>query len=145
MKRYIIGLFLILLIAGCQQQATPTAPEPTGQVVADEPRTPTTEEKTTEGVKEEAKEGAPEGADVSILGKGGFDPAELTVKKGTLVVFMNNDPKSKDALLTFQVGRKFINSDIIKPGEKYEQLFDEEGTYEYWTIGYGVKGKVIVE
>ncbi|GAI73985.1 unnamed protein product, partial [marine sediment metagenome] len=35
MKRYLIGLFLILLIAGCQQPAA-TTPEPTGQAIIPE-------------------------------------------------------------------------------------------------------------
>lgn len=140
MKRYIVGLFLILLIAGCQQPATIT-PEPTGQAIVPETAPAETVEEETEEVEEEA----PTGADVSILGKEGFDPEEITVKEGATIVFMNNDPNGKDAVLTFQKGRKFINSDKIKAGEKYEQVFDAAGTYDYWTVQYGVKGKIVVE
>ena len=145
MKRYLIGLFLVLLLVGCQQQAATT-----GQEVVDEPQTTpaeTLEEETQPAEPEPApaQEEAAEGADVSILGKGGFDPEEITVKNGAIVTFMNNDPKKKGIVLTFKVGNKFINSDKINAGERYEQEFAEAGTYEYWSLAYGVKAKIIVE
>ncbi len=146
MKRYLIGLFLVLLLVGCQQQ-----PATTGQVV-EEPQSPpaeTTEEEPQLAEPEpvlEAQEEAAEGADVSILGKGGFDPEEITVKQGAVVTFMNNDPKGKGIVLTFKIGPgKFITSDKMEAGERYEQEFAEAGTYEYWSIAYGVRAKVIVE
>ena len=154
MKRYLIGLFLVLLVAGCQQQAATTEPPattaPTEPAVTEQPPSEpaeTTEEPplTEEPLLGAQEEPAATGSDVSILGKGGFDPEELTVQTGAIVTFMNNDPKNKDIVLTFKAGKKFINSDKIKAGEKYEQEFAEAGTYEYWSLAYGVKGKIIVE
>ena len=151
MKRYLIGLFLVLLVAGCQQQAATT--EPPATTIPTEPavteQTPSTPAEEEIPVTEEPLLGAQEepatGSDVSILGKGGFDPEELTVKKGATVTFMNNDPKGKAIVLTFKAGKKFINSDKMEAGEKYEQEFAEAGTYEYWSLAYGVKAKIIVE
>lgn len=151
MRKYLIGLFLILLVVGCQQQATTsTESPPTGQVItpAETEEVPTEIEVPAETEAEEPTETVKEalaGGDVSILGKEGFDPAEITVKEGSTVVFTNNDPKGKSLVLTFQIGRKFIASGKIEAGKKYEQVFDEKGTYDYWTITYGVKGKVVVE
>lgn len=143
MKKYLIGLFLVLFVVGCQQQATPTAPEPIGQVVADEPGTPTTEEKTTEGVKEETKEEASEGADVRILGKEGFDPEELTVSKDATVVFRNN----ADKLLTLNVweGRRVIDTFIVQDGKVGEVTFDKAGSFEVRTLEYATSISITVE
>ena len=150
MKKYIIGLFLILLIAGCQQKETTTAPpEPSGEdVVTETPPTtevpPTTETPPAETTTETEKE-TPTTNDVSILGKNGFEPMEITVKKGDAIVWINNDPNGKVIVLTFQKGKKFITSSKIEAGKTYEHMFDEEGAYDYWTISYGVRGKVNVK
>ena len=147
MKRYLIGLFLVLLLVGCQQQAATT--EPALEPEAAEAPAAETQEAVPleeEAVPPTGSVVAADGADVSILGKGGFDPEEITVKKGAVVTFMNNDPKGKDIVLTFKAGPgKFINSDKMNAGEKYEQEFAEAGTYEYWSLAYGVKAKIIVE
>ncbi|MFH1276556.1 MAG: hypothetical protein ABIH82_05590 [Candidatus Woesearchaeota archaeon] len=84
--------------------------------------------------------------EVTVLGKNGFDPAELTVNEGDTVVFINKDPAEKDFSITFQrLGtRIFTNSDITGYGNSWENTF-EAGTYYFWTLGYGVKGKLIVE
>ena len=84
---------------------------------------------------------------VDILGVNGFDPAELKIGKNDLVRWTNKDPKAKDAVITFQYEntREFVNSDIIPAQGTWEKVFTTSGTYTYWTIGYGVKGKVIVE
>jgi plastocyanin len=147
MRKYIVGLFLILLLVGCQQQAPPVQ-EPVETLEEETPTEPVEETAVVEeGTAEEAADMETEVGvgDVSILGKEGFDPEEITVKKGDAVVFTNNDPNGKDAVLTFQLGRKFINSNQIKAGEQYEQIFEEAGTYDYWTVNYGIKGKIIVE
>ena len=153
MKRYLIGLFLVLFVVGCQQPAATTVPASPGTEPALEPGAAETGDEGPDAVplEEEAapptgKVVAAEGADVSILGKGGFDPEEITVEKGAVVTFMNNDPREKDIVLTFKVGPgKFITSDKIKAGEKYDQEFAEAGTYDYWAVQYGVKAKIIVE
>jgi len=153
MKRYLIGLFLVLLLVGCQQQPATTVPATTVPATTEPALEPEAAAETQEAVPPEEETipatgsvVAAEGADVSILGKGGFDPEEITVKKGAVVTFMNNDPKKKDIVLTFKAGPgKFITSDKIKAGERYEQEFAEAGTYEYWSMAYGIKAKVIVE
>ena len=83
---------------------------------------------------------------VDILGADGFDPAELRIGKNDLVRWTNKDPKAKDAVITFQYenSREFVNSDIIPAQGTWEKVFTVSGTYTYWTIGYGVQGKVMV-
>jgi plastocyanin len=150
-KKYLIGLFLVLVLVGCQQQpqiadegAQEIEPAPE---VAEEPQPEGVEEAPAEVAEEAATEApkATEGTDVRILGKGGFDPAEIRVGKGATVTFLNDDPAGKEIGLVFQKGRQLINSDRIKAGEKYEHTFEGAGTYNYWTLEYGVRGKVVVE
>lgn len=158
MKKYLIGLALVLMIVGCAQEVveedtvTPpaeeddAAPEVTKEAPADDAAD--TEEETADEGSEQAEEKtvvASGSEDVRILGKKGFDVEELTVKVGDTVTWLNEDPNEKDMVLTFQKGRDFTNSEIIPPGEMWEMTFEEAGTYEYWTQGYGVRAKVIVE
>lgn len=84
---------------------------------------------------------------VEILGANGFDPAELTIQKNDLVRWTNNDPKAKDAVITFQYenSREFENSEVIPAQGTWEKVFTVSGTYTYWTVGYGVQGKIVVE
>lgn len=84
---------------------------------------------------------------VRILGSQGFDPLELRIRVGDKVIWANRDLRQKDAVLTFQYenSRDFINSEIIKPDQSWEYVFTQPGTYSYWTVGYGVNGKLIVE
>lgn len=83
---------------------------------------------------------------VQILGANGFDPKELTIRKGDTVIFSNEDPRKKDTVLTFQSenSQKFTNSNIIKPGQTFEKVFTNAGTYNYWTQSYAPRGKIIV-
>ena len=84
---------------------------------------------------------------VRILGANGFDPAELRISRGDTVIFINQDPRKKATVLTFQLEdtRKFVNTDLIKPDAQYEQIFAETGTYYYWTEGYAPRATLIVE
>ena len=84
---------------------------------------------------------------VNVLGANGFAPAELIIRKNDLVRWTNNDPQGKDMVITIQYenSREFVNSDIVSVQGTWEKVFTTSGTYTYWTIGYGVKGKVMVE
>ena len=148
MKKYFIGLFLILLIAGCQQQAeTPPTPGDSDTEQALEPGATETdyempEAETPEPEPAEAA-GSVSGADVSILGKEGFDPEELTVSEGAIVVFMNNG----DKLVTLNVweGRRVADTVIVKAGERGEVTFNEAGSFEVRALEYGTSIPVAVE
>ena len=85
--------------------------------------------------------------EVIILGKAGFDPTELTINAGDIVAWTNHDAQGKAAVLTFQKdsSREFMNSGVVSFEGTWTYNFEEPGVYEYWTQGYGVKGKIIVE
>lgn len=141
MKKYIIGLFLVLFIVGCQQQPTTPAVQPEEK---ETPAAPPETQASTETIEQPNEEEAPAGgADVSILGKGGFDPEEITIKEGATVVFMNN----ADKLVTLSVweGSRVINTAIVKGAEVGEITFDKAGSFEVKTLEYATSISVIVE
>ena len=86
---------------------------------------------------------------VSILGKEGFTPSELTIQAGDSITWANADPRKKDVVLTFEkqgvTMGKFSSSSIIPAGKEETIIFSDLGTYVYWTTGYGIKGKLTVE
>ncbi|MBL7054643.1 hypothetical protein ISS05_02710 [Candidatus Woesearchaeota archaeon] len=145
MKKYIVGLFLILLIVGCQQQAPEESPESTEQNVVDVPAQTeeTTEETQTEETPVKPVEEVPTGGDVRILGNGRFDPEEIKVKAGAAVVFKNNAGKT----ITLQLweGRKVIDTAVIKDGNMGEIIFDKVGLFEVITLEYVTSISVTVE
>ncbi|MEK6951124.1 MAG: hypothetical protein AABX13_05370 [Nanoarchaeota archaeon] len=83
----------------------------------------------------------------TIMGKAGFLPAELTIEVGDSVTWLNADPRKKTLTLTFQEGktRNFITSPSIIPAAEWVQVFTEPAEYRYWTVGYGVTGKLVVK
>ncbi len=89
--------------------------------------------------------------DVSILGPEGFDPMEFSVKVGEGVTFVNANADDVDVISEvvlvfkeeFKVGGA-VDSPKIQVGESYTHVFESAGTYEYWTVGYGVKGTITV-
>jgi plastocyanin len=161
---YAVFICLILLLAGCAQKTveqpgedTVTLPEEGTEPVQEEtPEAPPVveDEAAAEVVDDEAaadtevteEEAAVPVAtsEVRIVGKAGFDPMEVTAKAGDAITWVNDD--SKIIVLTMMKdGKFFANSAQIKSGESFEQEFAEAGTYEYWSLAYGVKGKIIVE
>lgn len=83
---------------------------------------------------------------VTILGKEGFSPSQITIKEGDSITWTNSDTTL--AVLTFQRGREqnqFFNSPVILPHEEWEYVFWEEGEYNYWSTTRGVEGKIVVE
>lgn len=134
-KHYtIIRILLVLavvaaLLAACQKKAP--SPEPGTSSL------PTPPEDSLTGMERSAR----------ILGSQGFDPMELHALQGDKVIWINKDPRGKDAVLTFQFEntREFLNSEVIPVGGSWSYVFTQKGTYNYWVIGYGVKGTLIVE
>jgi len=54
-----------------------------------------------------------------------FNPAVLTVKVGTTVIWTNNDT------VDHNIKSADFNSPLMKKGETYEFKFDKAGTYDY--------------
>jgi len=133
-----LGIILALLvIAGCKQPTDEaTGSVPIQPLVSPSPTSDDNLQKTSTN-------------QVSILGKEGFDPAEVTIKKGDKLVWTNDDIQKKAMVLNLKKGTKptwsrVEVSGLIKLGETYQRTFDEAGDYEYWTTAYGVFGKIKV-
>lgn len=134
-KHYtIVRILLVLavmaaLLAACQKRTSSTEPGSSSL--------PTPPEDSLTGMERSAW----------ILGSQGFDPMELHALQGDKTIWMNKDPRGKDAVLTFQFEntREFLNSEVIPADSSWSYVFTQKGTYTYWVIGYGVKGKLVVE
>lgn len=148
MKKYILFCVMMaaLVVVGCTKapiiEETTTTDQPTETV--EEPSDEMTGASMTDWSSSEETAETLTG-DVEILGKDGFSPAEASVNVGEEVVFLNK--ASKDVVITFQNDgtRMFTNSQLVKTGTTYSHVFSEAGSYTYWTVGYGVKGKLVVE
>lgn len=122
---YIMAVLAILLLIGCAQTTvTPTETAP--------PTAP-----AEEPVVEEPAEVTPEVAEVEILVRG-FDPEEVTVKKGTTVRWINTAAGTK--IVTIE-GK---SSDRLESGDTYEKTFEEVGEYRVFDLFGKRWGKVIV-
>ena len=76
----------------------------------------------------------------------GFHPPEITVKRGSTVIWQNLDPVPHK----IQSGRpenstKIFESGLMYEHDKFEQTFGEVGTYEYYCVPHLLmKAKIIV-
>lgn len=69
-----------------------------------------------------------------------FSPASLTVKKGTTVVWTNNDSAPH------QIKSATFNSDRLGKGQTFSFTFNDAGTFEYLcAIHPSMTGKIIVQ
>lgn len=111
-KLFIVFLILAVLISGCTGQKTVTK---------------------TDNMTEKPN---------SVVIKGfAFDPATITVAKGTTVTWMNMDSASHTVVAA---GNAF-SSGNLNNGQSYEHTFDETGTFEYKCVIHpSMSGKVIV-
>jgi plastocyanin len=74
-----------------------------------------------------------------------FDPAKLTVKKGTTVTWTNSDDLPHTVTKDDGPGPDF-DSGTMNEGDEFDQTFDTKGTIEYvCTIHSGQKGSITVE
>ncbi len=67
-----------------------------------------------------------------------FLPRTLRVKKGTAVVFVNQDP----AKHTATADNGLFNSGDIDPGQTFSRTFSQPGTFPYYCVFHGDKGGV---
>jgi len=63
------------------------------------------------------------------INKGHFDPATVTIKKGTEVVWINKDAITHT--VTSDGGGLVLNSQAIAAGHSFAHIFDEPGTITY--------------
>lgn len=70
-----------------------------------------------------------------------FDPATITISKGTTVTWTNKDTAQHTVT---EINNAF-SSEILSQGQIYNHTFNETGTFEYQChIHPGMRGKVIV-
>ena len=125
---YVVAILAIILLVGCAQ-TTPTPPvtpvetPPVEPVVETPPVTTTTIAETPKG-------------EIEILVKG-FDPTELTVKKGTTVKWVNTAP-------AVRILGGNVRSPNLKSGDTFEYTFDKAGEYTIIEVLSKARGKVIV-
>ncbi len=120
-----------------QKEETPApAPEPQPQIE----ETPKETEPVEEEPEEEPEEQIPDVIEVTI-GKGKFDPAEVTIKVGEAVTWTNLYEAS--IMLT---GPKGTFSTKLGGGESYSYTFEEPGMYNIIKVVDPILfGKVFVE
>ena len=84
---------------------------------------------------------------INIFGRNGFAPEIITIQAGDSITWTNRDPEHKEVALTFyeEGTRHFRNSRTIRPAQEETMIFPQKINYTYWTVGYGVKGKIIVD
>ncbi|MBI2662422.1 hypothetical protein HYX11_03105 [Candidatus Woesearchaeota archaeon] len=144
MKRYLFVGLLVLLVLGtaCSTQKDDATNVLTGRIVADLGNEQVKEKGTTISVVQNEENIVT----IEVLGKNGLEPKEVKTKLGDKIRFYNKDPANKDMEITMRLGKtnKFITTPIIKPNMYTEYFFSEAGDYTYWTIGYGIQGKIEV-
>ena len=91
----------------------------------------------------EAQAGNSAAAENSVIMKGfAFNPAELTVKKGTTVTWTNQD--SAPHTVTSDSGSE-LSSATLSNGQSYSHTFNEAGTFAYHcSVHPMMKAKVVV-
>ena len=82
-------------------------------------------------------ESQPSPLTVNMLG-GEFAPKQLTIKKGTVVTFINLD-RARHTVTSDD--RKF-DSGVITSGQSFTMTFDEVGAFPYYCDFHGGKGGV---
>lgn len=73
-----------------------------------------------------------------------FDPTQVTVKRGTMVTWKNED--GVPHTVTGEPDGVMIDSGSIAPGDEFAYTFEAPGEYLYHcSIHPDMKGKVVVE
>lgn len=158
MKYFIFGIGIIfLLLVGCQpeqqamEETAAVAPEPAVAVAESSPavQEPVAPPSTPTAAAVAVSDNSPAPflmmPEVHILGRQGFDPSQVTVGVGDLVIWVNKDTRT-NVLIFQKVGSSELSrSPSIVSRGTFTYNFEEAGTYEYWVSGYDVKGRVIVE
>jgi len=135
MNKSIILMLVVLavLIAGCSQQNTQTSAAQQNQTVA-AAKTAQAGGNVNMGVTQ------PGPATVSVLIRNfAFNPASLTIDKGTIVNWTNEDSAAH------QIKSDSFNSNQLGKGASFAFKFDKSGTYAYsCAIHPSMKGTINV-
>lgn len=134
-KIFIVSLAILALtfiVSGCSLYGGNTNVTPTTKVNTIIPETPVT---STEPIETSLVMKA--SVEISNFA---FNPATLTVKKGTTITWTNNDQAPH------AIKSESFNSDILKNGQKYSMTFGDAGVFNYaCSIHPSMTGQIIVE
>lgn len=129
-------LVMVLTLSGCgQKQNQPSS-------------TPTPETQPVANNNTNNDQGVLQGqVDVSMINFT-FSPASITIKKGTIVTWKNNDSASHQVAADEAPTTVYTNSlvsQVMAPNQTFSFTFDELGTYNYHCkIHPQMKGSIIV-
>ena len=137
---YGIVLVLMVSVSACTQQpAQPEAQDDAGDAMED--AGDAMEDDTVDVVAE------PEttSEEIRVLGSGGIEPLEVTISAGSSVTWMY-DADIVSVLTIQKDGASYLNTPLLKAGDKFEHEFAEAGEYTYFAVSYGPQGaKITVE
>jgi len=145
MKKVIVLLtciVLLIVLSGCSQpqsaQAQPT-PSPTVTIAR-----PTTTQPITAWTPQ-PQTPTPSVSDNTIsIASMAFNPPSMTVKKGSIVRWVNNDAVAHTVVFTKQSGLA-CGTGIMSSAQSCSVKFDEPGTYTYTcSIHPSMQGTIIV-
>ncbi len=138
----IITLMVVVILIVISAYYSPEVPEIKEEkpkmVIAEES---VGEKKEPEPVIEEVEIIEPKEVTIKV-NRGFFDPAEITIEKGTKVIWLNDDDNAHKIAST----TRYFYGDRFLPGEKYSFTFNEAGEYNYFDVIFykTMKGKIIV-
>jgi plastocyanin len=145
-----ILVLLVPILAACGATSAPGGGGPYGSPAA---ATPTTAVQPTAAPTEQPTQTPTEaptggGSTVQVVMKNtSFQPAQITVKVGTTVTWVNDDPVAHTVSSgTRSQPTNLFDSGNVGPGQSFSFTFDQPGTYDYFCkIHPGMDGVVIVQ
>lgn len=82
----------------------------------------------------------PQNSNQILIKNFAFNPAEISVNKGTTVTWINKDST------THRISGNIFQSADLSEGQSYSFTFNDSGTYDYFCgIHPSMKGKIIVK
>jgi len=142
MKKILIVLAMLVLLAACAPQAQPAMPAAQPEPVVEQPPAAVPADQPSAPAPAETASAAGTTHDVDIQGFK-FNPAIITVSAGDTVRWNNKDSAPHDATADDQ---SWATRTPLRKGESDTVTFDTPGTYEYHcAIHSNMKAKVIVQ
>jgi plastocyanin len=120
---------LMILVCGCTQPAPSVTPAPTTlQATVATPLPVLTTQSVSPTVPNTVSD------NTIRVNKKGFDPANITVKSGSTVRWVNDDSTADPALYNPSHRITLVNikdSQLLSPGQSWSWIFDQPGSYNY--------------
>ena len=118
-------------------------PNQSGQIAPPSQTLPSTETNTQPPAS--ANTQAQEGFIEARIENFAFVPAEIRIKAGSKITWINND-NAIHTLASDSGGKAELNSKFLNRGDSYGHVFSEKGVFNYHCgVHQGMKGRVVVE